>query len=124
MRVLNNHRALKLTILSVGLIAILGFLLKARLTHEPFDAEKWKNWTETESTMSMRWDMMNGLRNNYELVGKSKKEIIDLLGEPESKMPSEFRYFLGYSRHGINTGSFTIEFNKEDNVKDHYVWDG
>ena len=75
--------------------------IKGNITHEQFDSEKWKNWTESGSGMvHYVWDMMNSLRNNHELRGKSKTQIIELLGIPETKNESEFGYYLGMS---INT---------------------
>ena len=68
--------------------------------------------------------MMNSLRNNYELKGMTKKQIIELLGEPESKTKIEFEYHLGYSKHGINTGRLTIKFDKDNTVSDYSVWEG
>ncbi len=63
------------------------------------------------------WDMMNSLRNNHELRGKSKTEIIELLGIPETKNESEFGYYLGMStKHGIDTGHLTIKFDKNGKV--------
>ena len=106
------------------MLILIGFVLKGNITHEKFDSEKWKNWTESESEWSLRWDMMNSLRNNYELKGKSKTEIIELLGKPDSKTKTDFRYYLGMSKRGINTGSLTIEFNENGIVTDFSVWQG
>ena len=102
---------------------LIGFAFKGRISHEKFDSDKWKNWTESETEWSLRWDMMNSLRNNYELKGMSKKQILELLGEPESKTESEFSYYLGYANRGINTGRLTIKF-KKNKVVDYSVWDG
>lgn len=66
---------------------------------------------------------MNSLRNNYELNGMIKNQILELLGEPESKAENEFGYYLGYSKRGINTGRLTIKFNN-NKVTDFSVWDG
>lgn len=111
-------------ILIVGIIFLIGFSLKGKITHEKFDSERWKNWTESEIEWSLRWDMMNSLRNNYKLKGMTKDEVLELLGEPDkSNTKNEFRYYLGYSKLGINTGSLTIKF-KNNIVVDYSVWDG
>ena len=49
----------------------------------------------TENELSLRWDMMNSLRNNYKLIGMSRTEIINLLGQPNNEFSSSnsFRYF-------------------------------
>lgn len=88
-----------------------------------FDSDKWKNWIETESTMSLRWDMSKDLVKKHKLVDLTVPEIIDLLGEPEKKSDSEFRYYLGMARKGIDTGSLiiTIENGK---VTEYRFWHG
>ncbi|BAO56056.1 hypothetical protein [Nonlabens marinus] len=118
------RKALKYGFLIFGMLILIGFVLKGNITHEKFDSEKWKNWTESESEWSLRWDMMNSLRNNYELKGKSKTEIIELLGKPDSEVKTDFKYYLGMSKRGINTGSLTIEFNENGIVTDFSVWQG
>lgn len=114
----------KILTLTIGVLILIGFALKGRITHEQFDSEKWKNLTESEAEWSLRWDMMNSLRNNYELKGMTKNQIIELLGKPESKTENEFGYYLGYSKRGINTGRLTIIFDKDNTVIDYSVWDG
>ncbi|MDX6745795.1 hypothetical protein SHK09_03245 [Polaribacter sp. PL03] len=106
----------KYGILIFSVIILIGFALKRNITHEQFDSEKWKNWTETEQKMSMRWDMMNSLRKTHELKGKTEIEIIELLGIPENKYISEFSYYLGMAKHGIDTGHLTIYFDQNKNV--------
>ncbi|WP_008637268.1 hypothetical protein [Bizionia argentinensis] len=118
------RKALKYGFLIIGMIILIGFALKGNITHERFNSEKWKNWTESETEWSLRWDMMNSLRKTHELNGKTQTQIIELLGEPESKTNSEFRYYLGYSKRGINTGSLTIKFSENRKVTDFSVWQG
>jgi hypothetical protein len=81
-----------------------------------FDSEKWKNWVETESEPSLRWDMIKSLKRTHELIGMPKERVIELLGEPNSKTDSTFNYYLGYSKNGINTGNLTIRFNEKGKV--------
>ena len=118
------NKKFKYGILTIGVVILIAFAFKGKITHEQFDSEKWINWTESEAELSLRWDMMNSLRNNYELTGKTKKEILQLLGKPESETNSDFRYYLGMSKHGINTGSLTIKFNEIGIVTDFSVWHG
>ena len=40
--------------------------------------------------------MVENLVDEYELVGMSAEQIVELLGEPEHKSKNEFRYYLGY----------------------------
>jgi|SRR5690625_29563 len=116
-------RLFKYGVLVVGIIFLIGFLLKGNISHEKFDSDRWKNWTESETEWSLRWDMMNSLRNDYKLKGMTKNEILELLGEPELNTNTEFRYYLGYSKRGINTGALTIKF-ENNKVVDYSVWNG
>jgi len=104
------------------MIILIGFALKGNITHEQFDSEKWRNWTEIERKTSMRWDIMNSLRNTHKLKDKTKTEITELLGNPETK--SEFGYYLGMAKHGIDTGHLTIYFDRNKIVSEIKVHRG
>ena len=102
------------------------FLLRGKISGEKFESQKWKTANmNSEENWSLRWDMMNDLRNDYQLIGMSKNEIIKLLGEPDNKSESfsQFRYSLGYAHFGIDTGTLIIEFEK-DSVKKYLVTRG
>lgn len=60
--------------------------------------------------------MMNDLRNQYNIIGMNKTEVIKLLGIPESKTDTEYSYYLGYSKRGINTGSLILTFDEHNKV--------
>ena len=92
-----------------------------RLTEPKFDSERWKAWMQTESELSVRWDMMNSLRRNHNLVGKTKLELIELLGEPEWKENDKFVYDLGYAKIGVEVGYLTFEFDASDKISRFYV---
>lgn len=125
MNFLKKYKTLKITALIFGGLFLIGFLLKGKIPHEKFDKEIWKTTDlDKEANWSLRWDMMNSLRNNHQLIGKSKNEILELLGKPESKTNLEYRYYLGYSKNGINTGSLIIKFSSEGRVVDYKVWQG
>ncbi|MBQ0910044.1 hypothetical protein KBJ98_15130 [Flavobacterium sp. F-328] len=103
-------------ICSIVVLVFCGIGLHGNISGEKFDSNKWKTTKlDNEHDMSLRWDMMNSLRNNHKLVGMSKNEIIKLLGKPDSSFstPKTFRYFLGYAHFGIDTGSLIIEFENE-----------
>lgn len=117
-------KLIKYGLLAFGVIIIIGIALKGNIIHEKFDSTKWKNWTESEAELSLRWDMINSLRKNHELNGKTKSEIIELLGKPENQSNESFRYYLGMAKHGIDTGSLIIEFDKYNTVSNYYVWHG
>lgn len=88
-----------------------------------FDSDKWKNWEMTEDTMTLRWDMMDDLQDDYELDGMTEEEIIKLLGEPGSKSVIEWTYDLGMARRGIDTGTLSLTF-ENGKVKIHHVRTG
>ena len=115
-----------LIIVSIAIIALLCIIsIKGRFVHEKFDSHVWKTANlNKEENWSLRWDMMNDLRNRHKLVGMTKKEIIDLLGKPDGSTKSEFRYYLGYSKTGINTGTLTISFDEKEIVTVIDVWQG
>ncbi len=102
------------------------FLLRGKISGEKFESQKWKTANmNSEVNLSLRWDMMNSLRNDYQLIGMSKNEIVDLLGEPINKTETfaQYRYSLGYAHFGIDTGTLIIEFEK-DSVKKYLVTRG
>ncbi|MCI4442611.1 MAG: hypothetical protein JHC39_03810 [Lentimicrobium sp.] len=68
--------------------------------------------------------MMNRLREDYILIGKSKIEIINLLGKPSDITNKVYDYYLGYSGTGINTGSLRISFDSKGKVSEIIVWQG
>ncbi|PSG86450.1 hypothetical protein [Aurantibacter aestuarii] len=90
-------KTLKYGILIFGMIILIGYFLKEN-TNEKFDSEKWKNWTELKSDYQLRWNMMNNLQDEYEFNGKTKTEIIELLGYPDFETPNFgiVEYFYGY----------------------------
>lgn len=111
--------------LFVLVIILAGFFLKGRIVHEKFDATVWKTADlNLEENWSLRWDMMKDLRNRYKLIGMTKREIVGLLGEGGADSNPEFRYYLGYSKRGINTGTLIITFNDENIVTELMVWQG
>lgn len=92
-------------------ILVLAPYLTNWANRREFDSERWKNWKETEAEMSLRWNMVSDLEDKYELEGMTPGEIVELLGEPDSKSRTEWAYYLGMAGHGIDTGtlSLTIE---------------
>lgn len=114
-------RITKYGFLIFGITILVWILLKGSIVYERFDSESWKNWRESETELSLRWDMMNNLRNKHELIGKNKSEIIELLGIPNTKLEYEFGYYLGMARYGIDIGNLTIKFNEKGTVTEFKV---
>tara|TARA_R110000751_G_scaffold307580_1_gene429605 strand:- start:237 stop:596 length:360 start_codon:yes stop_codon:yes gene_type:complete len=106
-----------------SVISLVVFLSRDKNSIE-FNSEKWKSWTESEAELSTRWNMISSLREKHELKGKTKTEIIILLGKPQNKTNNEFYYYLGMSGFGINTGTLYLKFNEENKVVKINIWDG
>ena len=117
-------KSLTIILLGLGCLTLGFILIPEKITHEKFDSKTWKEWEESEWTASLRWDMMNSLRNNYNLKGMSEDEILELLGIPEQRVSNSFIYYLGYTKTGINTGSLYIEFDSNKSVNNFHVWQG
>jgi outer membrane protein assembly factor BamE (lipoprotein component of BamABCDE complex) len=116
---------LRLIICTCLIIFFTFFYFKGKISGEKFDSKLWKTADlNTENNMSLRWDMMNSLRNNFDLIGKSKEEIVDLLGKPLNEKSFIYDYYLGYSHTGINTGSLKITFDTKGKVSEVFVWQG
>lgn len=88
-----------------------------------FNSNQWKTWTETENRPSLRWQMHKDLLNDYDLKTYDKKQVLDLLGKPNSETNNDFSYQLGYTGRGINTGTMTITF-ENGSVVDIKITDG
>jgi hypothetical protein len=58
---------------------------------EIFDKEKWKKGTQIE-----RGNMSTDLVKSEMLIGKTKSEIIDLLGEPKDSTRTNFHYLVDF----------------------------
>ncbi len=108
-----------------SILIAFGFVFRGKISGEKFDSQKWKTADmNSEENWFLRWDMMNSLRNSHNLVGMSKNDIIKLLGKPsESSKENIFRYGLGYTHTGINTGTLSIIF-VNGIVTEINVWEG
>ena len=123
-------RLLKAIGLTLGIGAGLYFLFIFFIVSKPyldnysnrttFDSEKWKSWKESENEMSLRWNMIADLEDDYKLKGMTDKEIIDLLGEPGTKSNIEWTYYLGMAGHGIDTGTLSLTF-ENNKVKSYRI---
>lgn len=118
-------KKLKIITITLVILSVLFFSLRGNIAGEKFDSEKWKNADyKLEENWSIRWDMMNSLRNENELIGKSYVEIIQILGKPDDENKNQLYYNLGYTRNGINAGTLTIEIDDKKKVTSINVWEG
>lgn len=113
-----------------ALVLIAGTVLLAAIwnvtgsTNVKFEQDRWKNWVETEAELSLRWDMVENLQKNHELIGMTRSEVRDLLGQPNVGDAAEISYYLGMARKGINTGHLKLTFGDDQLVSEVSVWDG
>ncbi len=88
-----------------------GFLLRGKIMFVKFDPKLWKNIDlRNEEHWSLRWEMMNSLKNDHKLVGKSYLEIEEMLGKPDGSFDDTIAYDLGYTGAGMSTGTLYISF--------------
>ena len=87
-----------------------------------FDSEKWKNWNfdENREEFNLRKNMMFSLEWNYDLIGMSKDEIINLIGVPSTDFGFSYSYYLGFGK-GVNICNLIIEFDTNQIVKEYFV---
>jgi hypothetical protein len=112
-------------IIGLFILICLGLFLRGKVSGQEFNSEKWKySNLNSEENWNLRWSMMNSLRNNYELKGKTKSEIIRLLGKPDTEIKNEISYSLGYTGFGINTGTLVIFLDSKGIVKKLSVHQG
>ena len=112
--------------LAVFLILVIGYFVsfEKRKWKRTFNSEQWKNWKETEKDAMLRMEMIGSLMMNLRFNSRGKKEIIDILGEPNDYDENKFRYFLSMSGTGINTGALIIYFNASGNSTNIEFWEG
>lgn len=95
------------------------------ITVEKFDSYKWKNLNlNIEENQDLRWNMMNDLRKKHKLVGMTKSEIENLLGKFDDENKTYCSYYLGLTGRGINTGTLTLTFDKNNVVTSISVTQG
>ena len=84
-----------------------------------FDAEAWNN------KPSLRYEMINQIKNDSLLINKSKKEIQNLLGKSEwygwndsikANSPEQWNYNLGFKPGAFNNSQECIEIIFKNNT--------
>lgn len=88
-----------------------------------FNSNEWKNWVESEGSLNTRWLMHEDLLDNYDLKTYNKKQILNLLGKPNSETNNEYYYLLGATGNGIDMGTMIFKF-KNDSIVDINVVGG
>src|SRR2546423_5718507 len=83
----SNKRINSLVAMLLGVFAVVACShLVKDYTPKPFDSEKWRNGNHT-----VRGTMYFDLFEKRTLTNKTKNEVVQLLGEPDKKVPVEGR---------------------------------
>ena len=96
-------------IVYVGLI-FTWISIETYYPEKEFDKEKWAENVEK------RYKYADDLVDNEKLIGLTRQEIKEILGEPEYESKSSMTYYIGFSpRHifGIDPDYLEIEFKNE-----------
>lgn len=98
-------------VIYVGLI-LAWFAFATYYPERDFDKEKW------ETDIEKRYEMADDLVDNGKLIGKTREEIKELLGQEEVNLDSSrWTYYIGFkpSIIGIDPDILEVEF-KDDKV--------
>ena len=88
-----------------------------KIKSEKFDKEKWKTGTQIE-----RGNMSTDLIESEILIGKSKFEVIDILGKPKDSTNTNFHYLVDYGY--MTPFHLDVNFDLTDlNVKEVTITD-
>lgn len=84
-----------------------------------FNADNWKQYPE------LRFEMMNQLNNNNQLIGKTKSEIADKFGKAEwfgwddsikANSKNQWNYNMGFKPGAFNNQQECIEFTFQNDT--------
>ena len=78
--------------LLIGLLTILQAVSCS--TNQKFDSDKWQQKGVDWWMMDVREKMIDDLIQSDTLIGLTKNEIVELLGEPEVEREAEFEYLI------------------------------
>ncbi|MCR8634570.1 lipoprotein [Paenibacillus radicis (ex Xue et al. 2023)] len=99
------------------LLTLLSVLFLSSCQNQ-FNSESWLD--DPEKRNSMVYDLLN----KHELIGKSDKEIISLLGEPEQKLEEpalQYVYYLGRAGLGVDDSLLILQFDQNGKLESHKI---
>jgi hypothetical protein len=79
----------RVSIFITSLILLFGCINSSKL--EKFDKEKWQSATQIE-----RGNMSTDLVESKILIGKDKRQVIDLIGYPKDSTETNFHYLVDF----------------------------
>jgi amino acid transporter len=96
-------------IVYVGLIFV-WFAFASYYPERDFDKEKWK------ADIEKRYEMTDDLVDNGKLIGKTKEEIKELLGQEDVNLDSSrWTYYIGFKPSIIGIDPDVLEIEFKDN---------
>ena len=101
---------MKRTVRKYYLLLLATVVILSCQTNEKFDSEKWNNKSIVDFEITdVREGMLNDLLDSRVLIGKSKSEIIELLGKPEIANDSKITYLVR-EKYGSNIDPLYIKY--------------
>ena len=89
-----------------------------------FDAAAWRAKHEASFSDRTRLRMVEDLRQSKRLDGRTRAEVLELLGPPSSHHGDELTWRLGPDRGiGIDSSLLTVRFGSDGRVARHWVWE-
>lgn len=102
--------------LVVFIILFISIILGIKSYYSKFSKEKWKN------NVANRYCMIDDIEKNYNVIGKNKDEVIDLLGNKftEDEENSTIMYEIEYSL--VSVKYYILYFENNNVVKTAINW--
>ena len=108
-----------ISILTVAMVAIVSLVIilfpifENPFDNRTFDKEIWHTYHNSTDQDNPRGNMADDLRKNHLYSGMTKKQVLELLGEPDFEKQSHvFKYVLGgWSGFRIDYDSLDIYFD-------------
>lgn len=92
----------------------------------PFNSVSWQNASKINSDNPIRLQMVDDLLTHYKLFGKTREELILMLGEPDNTAyfkEYDMVYWLGPERNWMSVDSewLAIRLNAQKQVSDYQI---
>lgn len=84
---------------------------EAKWPHEKFNQDRWR-----QSVVTERFRFANDLTENHLLIGKSRGEVLESLGTPDSEDDRQLTYLLAVRDGGFNQVWMLDVFFGEDGI--------
>jgi len=121
----NSQYSLRGLLIVIGAVAALVPLFLYTLPDDPFsgrsfDRKIWLEFADDYVDDNPRASMIRDLQKEHLQVGMSRTEIIELLGEPETKFEnSDFSYIVGmWSGFRMDHDGLELYFDQNGNLTD------